>query len=285
MGNKKIEIEINSQNKDYLHTRSTAYICNIYQSNASVGDTYNEDTDIIQVNLTWGLGRNNEEMKIYKIMNEKGELYVKNFIIYEINMDYYDKIWYSKNEEEIKKNQYMIMLDLDKKELKNMPKDKIVDKYITNVTVTSNKGVESHDYDNKKQVRLDLRNLKNTSFKVVYTIELENTKYFPGTIGNIIESIPDGMTFDPNLAENDGWYESDGLLYYSNLSSTLLMPGEKYYITIALNLVTDSGGSYVNFVSVNDLQVQPISSDLTEVKDDEDIDFGTESTDNTEEGE
>ena len=134
-GNKKIEIEINSQNKDYLHTRSTAYICNIYQSNASVGDTYNEDTDIIQVNLNWGLGRNNEEMKIYKIMNEKGELYVKNFIIYEINMDYYDKIWYSKNEEEIKKNQYMIMLDLDKKELKNMPKDKIVDKYITNVTI------------------------------------------------------------------------------------------------------------------------------------------------------
>ena len=70
-GNKKIEIEINSQNKDYLHTRSTAYICNIYQSNANVGDTYNEDTDIIQVNLTWGLGRNNDEMKIYKIMNEK----------------------------------------------------------------------------------------------------------------------------------------------------------------------------------------------------------------------
>lgn len=160
--------------------------------------------------------------------------------------------------------------------------DVSVNKYITNVTVTSNKGVESHDYDNKKQVRLDLKNLKNTSFKVVYTIELENTKYFPGTVGNIIESIPDGMTFDPNLAENDGWYESDGLLYYSNLSSTLLMPGEKYYITIALNLVTDSGGSYVNFVSVNDLQVQPISSDLTEVKDDEDIDFGTE---NTEEGE
>ena len=137
-GNKKIEIEINSQNKDYLYTRSTAYICNIYQSNANVGDTYNENTDIIQVNLTWGLGRNNDEMKIYKIMNEKGELYVKNFIIYEINMDYYDKIWYSKNEDEIKKNLYMIMLDLDKKELENMPKDKIVDKYITNVTIVNN---------------------------------------------------------------------------------------------------------------------------------------------------
>ena len=156
-GNKKIEIEINSQNKNYLHTRSTAYICNIYQSNASVGDTYNEDTDIIQVNLTWGLGRNNEEMKIYKIMNEKGELYVKNFIIYEINMDYYDKIWYSKNEEEIKKNQYMIMLDLDKKELKNMPKDKIVDKYITNVTIV-NDDPEFQKYMSEEEDKRKIQN-------------------------------------------------------------------------------------------------------------------------------
>ena len=156
-GNKKIEIEINSQNKDYLHTRSTAYICNIYQSNANVGDTYNEDTDIIQVNLTWGLGRNNEEMKIYKIMNEKGELYVKNFIIYEINMDYYDKIWYSKNEEEIKKNQYMIMLDLDKKELKNMPKDKIVDKYITNVTIV-NDNPEFQKYMSEEEDKKKIQN-------------------------------------------------------------------------------------------------------------------------------
>ena len=156
-GNKKIEIEINSQNKDYLHTRSTAYICNIYQSNANVGDTYNEDTDIIQVNLTWGLGRNNEEMKIYKIMNEKGELYVKNFIIYEINMDYYDKIWYSKNEEEIKKNQYMIMLDLDKKELKSMPKDKIVDKYITNVTIV-NDDPEFQKYMSEEEDKKKIQN-------------------------------------------------------------------------------------------------------------------------------
>ena len=156
-GNKKIEIEINSQNKDYLHTRSTAYICNIYQSNASVVDTYNEDTDIIQVNLTWGLGRNNDEMKIYKIMNEKGELYVKNFIIYEINMDYYDKIWYSKNEEEIKKNQYMIMLDLDKKELENMPKDKIVDKYITNVTIV-NDDPEFQKYMSEEEDKKKIQN-------------------------------------------------------------------------------------------------------------------------------
>ena len=96
-------------------------------------------------------------MKIYKIMNEKGELYVKNFIIYEINMDYYEKIWYSKNEEEIKKNQYMIMLDLDKKELKNMPKDKIVDKYITNVTIV-NDDPEFQKYMSEEEDKKKIQN-------------------------------------------------------------------------------------------------------------------------------
>jgi len=44
---------------------------------------------------------------------------------YTYYLDYYDKIWYSKNEDEIKKNQYMIMLDLDKKALENMPLEDI----------------------------------------------------------------------------------------------------------------------------------------------------------------
>ena len=152
-GNKKIEIEINSQYEKYLNPRNMAYICNTYQSHTLVGKEYNQQTDIIQVNLTWGLGKNNEEMKIYKIMNEKGELYVKNFIIYEINMDYYDKIWYSKNEED----QYMIMLDLDKKELKNMPKDKIVDKYITNVTIV-NDDPEFQKYMSEEEDKKKIQN-------------------------------------------------------------------------------------------------------------------------------
>ena len=156
-GNKKIEIEINSQYEKYLNPRNMAYICNTYQSHTLVGKEYNQQTDIIQVNLTWGLGRNNDEMKIYKIMNEKGELYVKNFIIYEINMDYYDKIWYSKNEEEIKKNQYMIMLDLDKKELENMPKDKIIDKYITNVTIV-NDDPEFQKYMSEEEDKRKIQN-------------------------------------------------------------------------------------------------------------------------------
>ena len=75
-------------------------------------------------------------------------------------------------------------------------------------------------------------------------------------MGNLVEEIPSGMTFNPNYSENEGWYESDGLLYYSGLDSKILMPGEKQYITIVLDLVTGNGGDYINFVVANDLRIQ-----------------------------
>ena len=159
-GNKKIDIEINSQDKDYVKPRNTAYICNMYQSHTLVGELYDEKTDIVLVNLTWGLGSENDKMTKYMIMSEDGKQYVKNFIIYEINMDYFDKLWYSKNEEEIKKNMYLIMLNLDKKELEAMPKDKrdkIVDKYITNVTIV-NDNPEFQKYMSEEEDKMKIQN-------------------------------------------------------------------------------------------------------------------------------
>ena len=112
----------------------------------------------MHVNLTWGLGVEEDVMTKYMIISENGKLFIKNFIIYEINMDYYNKL-FCKNEDEIKKNLYMIMLDLDKKELENMPKDKIVDKYITNVTIV-NDDPEFQKYmseeENKKKIQNSL---------------------------------------------------------------------------------------------------------------------------------
>ena len=157
-GNKKIDIEINSQYEKYLNPRNTAYICNTYQSHTLAHKEYNQQTDIAQVNLMWGLGSEEDIMTKYMIMSENGKLFVKNFIIYEINMDYYNKLWYSKNEdEEGVKNLYMIMLDLDKKELENMPKDDIVDKYITNVTIV-NDNPEFQKYMSEEEDKRKIQN-------------------------------------------------------------------------------------------------------------------------------
>ena len=155
-GNKKIEIEINSQYEKYLNPRNTAYICNTYQSHILARKEYNQQTDIVHVNLTWGLGAEEDVMTKYMIISENGKLFVKNFIIYEINMDYYNKL-FCKNEDEIKKNLYMIMLDLDKKELKNMPKDNIVDKYITNVTIV-NDDPEFQKYMSEEEDKKKIQN-------------------------------------------------------------------------------------------------------------------------------
>ena len=51
----------------------------------------------------------------------------------------------------------MIMLDLDKKELKSMPKDKIVDKYITNVTIV-NDDPEFQKYMSEEEDKRKIQN-------------------------------------------------------------------------------------------------------------------------------
>ena len=136
--NKKIEIEINASINEYVYIRNTAYICNIYSTNALVGDTYNQNIDIIQINLTWGLDYE-ESKREFRISDKNGNVYIKNLLIIEINMEYYKKIWYSKDEKKIKENELLVMLDLNEGELKKMPKsDKISEKYVESVTKVNN---------------------------------------------------------------------------------------------------------------------------------------------------
>ena len=128
-----------------------------------------------------------------------------------------------------------------------------VNKYITNVTVFSNQNPISYDYDNATKVNIDIKNFKNTSFRVTYKFELKNTKYFPGYVGIIADKIPNGMTFDPEVAENRDWTYYDGVVYYTGYQKRLIIPGEKYYFTLVLDLTTDQGGSYLNIVAAQDL--------------------------------
>ena len=89
-----------------------------------------EEVKIIQINLSYGV-KDNEKIRIYRMQDDSGKRYVENLIIYDVNMEYYKKIWYDKNTKEIEKNKYIIMMDLDKSELKEISKDdKVVHKYM-----------------------------------------------------------------------------------------------------------------------------------------------------------
>ena len=167
--NKKIEIEINASINEYVYIRNTAYICNIYSTNALVGDSYNQDIDIIQINLTWGLDYE-ESKREFRISDKNGNVYVKNLLIIEINMEYYKKIWYSKDEKKIKENELLVMLDLNEGELKKMPKsDKISEKYVESVTILNNdpffQEYMSHEEDQRKMQNSLIREAEGTGYE------------------------------------------------------------------------------------------------------------------------
>ena len=167
--NKKIEIEINASINEYVYIRNMAYICNIYSTNALVGDSYNQDIDIIQINLTWGLDYE-ESKREFRISDKNGNVYVKNLLIMEINMEYYKKIWYSKDEKKIKENELLVMLDLNEGELKKMPKsDKISEKYIESVTIVNNdpffQEYMSHEEDQRKMQNSLIREAEDTGYE------------------------------------------------------------------------------------------------------------------------
>lgn len=128
----KIQVEVNSEELKYLHARNASFIFDTYSHEVRRGREYNEDTLIIQINLSYRT-KIEEIKRIYKVMDKRGNEYIKNFMIYDINMEKIKDIWYSKSRSEIEKYKYLIMLDLEQKELKELEKlsqDRSVCKYM-----------------------------------------------------------------------------------------------------------------------------------------------------------
>lgn len=132
-----------------------------------------------------------------------------------------------------------------------------VNKYITRAEVTNALGVVTKkDYGNTKLAKLDVKDINNLKIKVVYTIEIENIKYYPGYVKLVTEQIPDGMSFNKDYEENKGWtLNDDGLLTNNTLENDLIEENGKRYLTIALDVTRKEAGSFINNVSVDELEI------------------------------
>ena len=132
-----------------------------------------------------------------------------------------------------------------------------MNKYITRAEVTNALGVVTkHDYGNTKLAKLDVKNINNLKIKVIYTIELQNVKYYPGYISLVTEQIPDGMSFNPEYAENKGWEMiNEETVVNKTLADTLIYENDKKYLTIAFDITRKEAGSFINMASVDDLQI------------------------------
>ena len=135
-----VNIEVNGFNKKYVHPRNTSFICDCYSNYTLVNKEYTEDKQIIQINFSYGIN-GDEAISKYMIMNKNWKTYVKNFVIYEVNMDYCMSFWYNRNNQQVnKKNleniikyRYFIMQALNLKELNeliNITHDERIVKYM-----------------------------------------------------------------------------------------------------------------------------------------------------------
>ena len=176
----RIQVEVNSNIYNYSKNRQMAYLCNEYSHITLSGEEYNEEIDIIQINFTYGMMKNFEEknknlfddrgMRIYKLMDNESKLYVNNFKIYEINMDYYMKFWYNEDKENIEKYKYFIMMDLDKNDLEKLSKsDWVVNKYM-NVMEKLNKLPKYIEFISAEE---DERKMRNTIKRIAREEGLE----------------------------------------------------------------------------------------------------------------
>ena len=121
-----VNIEVNKFNKNYIKPRNTSFICDCYSNQVLVNGKYTEDKNIIQINFSYGI-KGNVPIKKYMILNtDRKDITprVKNFIIYEVNMDYIMKSWYNRYKQDVNldiiKYRYFIMLNLNLEELEEL---------------------------------------------------------------------------------------------------------------------------------------------------------------------
>ena len=169
-----IHIEVNNYLEDYVRPRNMAFICNTYSREVLRGEEYDESTEFIQINLTYKMineykeknkFHDEEALRVYKLRDETGKNFVNNFTIYEINMDYYLNLGYSKDEKLVDKYKYLIMLDLNKKDLKELSKkDKVINKYMEEVNKI-NEDPEFYEYISAEEDNRKIENSLRSQYK------------------------------------------------------------------------------------------------------------------------
>ena len=141
----KINVEVNSNDNIYTHKKNFSYLADTYSHSILVGHNY-DNTLYIQINLSYNMNDNNENIGIYKMKNQNNKVYVENFIIYNVNMDYYMNLWYNNNMDEVNSNMILVMLGLDKDELTKLSKkDKVVQRYMNELN-NVNENPEFREY-------------------------------------------------------------------------------------------------------------------------------------------
>ena len=154
----KINVEVNSYDEDYVHSKNFSYFADTYSHDALVGDNFDDGTMYIQINLSYGLKKKSKAIRKYKMRDEEGNTYIDNFLLYDLNMDYYSSMWYTKTNEKDDDDIILVMLGLERDELLALSKkNKVVERYMNEV-YRVNEDPEFREYMSYEEEQRKIRN-------------------------------------------------------------------------------------------------------------------------------
>lgn len=128
-----------------------------------------------------------------------------------------------------------------------------LNKTITKVTVQNAKGTTQDEYEGTTFTKTEIASkyLTGSTVYVEYTMTVSNEGDVAGYAKKIIDYVPEGMTFNSSLKDNQGWYTgTDGNLYYTGLADTELKAKESRTIKLILTKqMTEENTGLVNNVA------------------------------------
>ena len=123
-----------------------------------------------------------------------------------------------------------------------------LEKTISKVTVQMSAGTNIYHFNNEKMAKVEIptKYLEGANVLVEYKIRVENEGDIPAYVTNIVDYLPEGMTFPEEL--NPDWYQGqDGNLYIEALQDEMIRAGESKEITLTLSkIMTEENTGNVN---------------------------------------
>ena len=130
-----------------------------------------------------------------------------------------------------------------------------LDKYITDVSVTTVNGTKQYSYDNTKLGRVEIRakELNGAEVSIKYRIVITNEGKSSATVKEIYDYLPNGLDFDKDM--NTNWINEDGKLVNRSLTGQSIKPGESKEITLILTktMNEENTGTFTNAAEIGDV--------------------------------
>ena len=165
-----LHIELNSNSDRYLHSRNFIYFTNIYSRKIVRNEMYDYKTKFLHIDLTYGMSKKIDDVSYYYLMDKNSRKYIENIEIIEFNMDKIMNYWYNLDNKKVNEYKHLIMLDLDKTNLKKISKgDDFVEEFEKKVTDLN----EQETFKSAMTYEEDQKLIKNTEKRIAYEEGME----------------------------------------------------------------------------------------------------------------